>query len=172
MNTLTPDRLNLPSTDRRQMLQFQLQTDLRVAIEIDLVMELMNIPLDRVVPMPHLPPAVMGVYNWRGEILWIVDLSRILGLTANPTPRLGRTLQPTIVLTNRGTGTNHEAATIGCIVTEVNEIEWCQPHLLPSTPDLVPAPWRQGYWKSATGEIWAGLDGQAIFDRAELHANL
>ncbi len=170
MNTITPDRLNLPSTDQRQMLQFRLQTDLRVAIEIDLVMELMNIPLDQVVPMPHLPPAVIGVYNWRGEILWIVDLSRILGLAEHPTPRRGQMLQPTIVLT-RGTETSREAATIGCIVAEVNEIEWCQPHPLPSIPDLISTPWRQGYWKSATGEIWTGLDGQAIFDRAELHAD-
>ena len=48
-------------------------------IEIELVTELVNILVDRVVPMPHLPPAVMGVYNWRGEILWIVDLAMLLG---------------------------------------------------------------------------------------------
>ena len=92
---------------RQQFLKFYLQSNLSLVIAIqqsksvnERVTELMNIPIDRVVPMPHLPSAVMGVYNWRGEILWIVDFSRLLGLKIERSPHYNRSLKPMIVLSN------------------------------------------------------------------------
>ena len=89
------DRTQIPiESPRQQFLRFQLQPSVpdRVAplswsIEIDRVTELVNLPIDRVVPMPQLPPAVMGVYNWRGEILWIIDLATFLGVNDPTAPR-------------------------------------------------------------------------------------
>ena len=46
---------------QQQFLRFQLQPGVMALMEIDLVTELVNIPNDRIVPMPHLPPAVMGI---------------------------------------------------------------------------------------------------------------
>jgi positive phototaxis protein PixI len=152
------------------------------------VMELVNMPIDRVVPMPHLPPAVRGVYNWRGEILWIVDLAMLLG--ADGASRRDRSLQPTIVLgsiTDRvgiaqlppvGSRSQPQQPqkTIGLIVDEIVEIEWCQLDLIGSTvpADLDPAlsKWVRGMWESPTGENFLVLDGQAILERADVHADV
>jgi positive phototaxis protein PixI len=164
---------NLPSADRQtrhQFLKFDLQSHGTVVIETCRLTELMTIPIDRVVPMPHLPSAVMGVYNWRGEILWIADLAKLLGL--NPqTPQRTRILQPTIVISN-ATPTG-EAKTIGLVVDAIADIEWYEPHLTPHLPPH-PAlsPWIKGYWRQASGEILPELDPQALLDRAELHADL
>jgi positive phototaxis protein PixI len=89
---------SLESRTDRQFLRFQVYPNLMALIEIEVVTELLNILIDRVVPMPHLPPAVMGVYNWRGEILWIVDLAMLLGTVSSS--RRYRSLQPTIILTS------------------------------------------------------------------------
>jgi positive phototaxis protein PixI len=146
------------------------------SIEIDRVTELINIPIDRVVPMPHLPPAVMGVYNWRGEILWIVDLATLLGVkTTRSSPRY-RNLQPTIVLTSAPTSEDRQQKTIGLVVDEIAEIEWCDLDLIqsPRSNDVYPefSKWARGLWVSAPGESFLVLDGQAIINQADFHADV
>ncbi len=171
---------NLPIDDRQnrhQFLKFYLQSNLPIVIAIqqgegvkERVTELMNIPIDRVVAMPHLPSAVMGVYNWRGEILWIADLARLLELTPQ-TPQRTRILQPTIVISNvTPTGA---LKTLGLVVDAIADIEWYEPHLAPHLPPHPAlAPWLKGYWRSISGEILPELDAQVLLDRAELHADL
>ena len=187
----SPIDTELPT--QRQFLRFIVSPHLTALIEIDdrpvggdavghdgrrhqRVTELVNIQIDRVVPMPHLPPAVMGVYNWRGEILWIVDLAMLLG-TAIGTRRY-RSLQPTIILastTSDGSpAATEQAQTIGLVVDEIAEIEWYQPDLIRPHPNRVnPAlsTWVRGVWASAQGNFLV-VDGQAIFDRADFDADV
>jgi positive phototaxis protein PixI len=147
------------------------------------VVELVNIPLDRVLPMPHLSGSVMGVYNWRGEILWIVDCAKLLDLhlvgTAavqeRPSVARHRYFQPTIVVASN-THASSETKTIGLAVDEIAEIEGYEPDLTISSSgegansDI--AAWIKGYGTSVTGEKLAILDIPALFDRADLHANI
>ncbi len=171
---------------RQQLLRFRLQPDLTAAIEIvggadraeNRVTELVNIPFDRVVPMPHLPRTILGVYNWRGEILWIVNFVTLLGLTpalGMRAPQHARRLQPTIVLTNVSSSGN--SMTIGLVVDRIDEIEWCQPDDLagsgsPTALETTLAPWMKGYSRSATGDKLIVLDAQTIFDQAALHSKI
>jgi positive phototaxis protein PixI len=183
--------------DRQQYLKFSIQPGLMALIEIECVSELMDIPLDRVVPMPHLPPAVKGIYNWRGEILWIVDLCMLLGLGGNY-PSRSRRMQPTIMMSSSaersGAGSSQSygleryatptadtlerrgAKTIGVIVDEIVDIEWCQIDLIRSVlpeqlqPEL--ATGVLGMWTSTVGENFLVLDGRAILERADLHADV
>jgi positive phototaxis protein PixI len=168
------------SQTQQQFLRFLLPPGLTVLIEIDRVTELISIPIDRVVPMPHLPPAVKGVYNWRGEILWIVDLAILLGVAASPHYR---SLQPTMIISNAVTSEvggadafdRRQAQTIGFIVDEIAEIEWYELDLIRPVPDWIQpelSMWMRGLWESNTGEKFLVLDGQAIFDRADIHADL
>jgi positive phototaxis protein PixI len=183
LNLVSKHPTDLAGQSQQQLLRFGLQPDLTAAIEIvgvaaqgeNRVTELVNIPLDLVVPMPHLPPTILGVYNWRGEILWIVNFVTLLGLNpASNSPQHYRSLQPTIVLTNVTSSGNSMA--IGLVVDRIDEIEWCQPDLARSDPpnpvEAELATWTKGYWRSATGEQILVFDGQTIFDRAELHADI
>jgi positive phototaxis protein PixI len=184
-------KIGVDSTDLHQFLRFRLQPNFTAAIEIDAreaklhvgaasplvirVTEIINISIDVVVPMPHLPPAVMGVYNWRGKILWIVDLAMLLGLTDRIADRHHRHLQPTIVITSAAT-TGSEAQTIGFVVDEISDIEWCRSDLMiePIADQfhLEQSQWVRGYAISATGEKLAILDGQAMIECANLHADI
>ncbi len=158
---------------RQQFLQFRLQADLRAAIEIDRVTELVSIRLDRVVPMPHLSPAVMGVYNWRGEILWIVDLAILLGLDSIRSPQFYRHLQPTIILRNSQPG---EIIEIGLLVAEIEEIEWGEikpiQSLAANFVDSKLLSWAKSYWQVSTDEKFLVLDEQAIFNSPKLNSNI
>jgi positive phototaxis protein PixI len=182
--------------DRQQYLKFLLQPGLMAVIEIECVTELIDLPLDRVVPMPHLPPAVKGIYNWRGEILWIVDLGMLLGVGSDRPPRYRR-VQPTIIIgcaDDRSVGSSspsygsarylpatatmerRQVKTIGVLVDEIVDIEWCQIELIRSVlPDRLHPELGTGVlgmWESTQGENFLVLDGRAILDRADLHADV
>jgi positive phototaxis protein PixI len=178
---------------QQQFLRFSIQPGLMALIEIDRVVELVNIPISRVVPMPHLPPAVRGVYNWRGDILWIVDLAVLLGGGMEVSRRY-RSLQPIVILGSDAVAADRTPApagqawrspfaatadyqadtAIGVIVEEIVEIEWCDLDLissnLPTNLDPELSKWVRGIWESPTGENVLVLDAPAILDRADVHA--
>lgn len=55
--------------------------DIELLLPVNQLVEILNVPIGQVVPIFHLPPWVPGVYNLRGEVLWMADLSHLLGLT-------------------------------------------------------------------------------------------
>ncbi len=59
--------------------------DVEYAVEIARVKEIAN-PLD-VVALPHPPPAVVGVADYRGDVVPVVDLRARFGLPAIPATR-------------------------------------------------------------------------------------
>lgn len=48
-----------------------------VLVPLDSLVEVL--PLTQVVPMPGMPDPVAGICTWRGEVVWLVDLSLLLG---------------------------------------------------------------------------------------------
>jgi positive phototaxis protein PixI len=74
-------------------LQVQLTPDTRAAIPVAdsiygkenqsyQLQEVLNLNLDRLTPMPNMPPWVMGLLNQRSRIFWVVDLAEFLGFSA------------------------------------------------------------------------------------------
>jgi positive phototaxis protein PixI len=135
--------------------------------------ELIDIPIERVVPIPHLPLAVLGVYNWRGEVLWVVDLAVLLGVNEQQLDP-DRRIAPTIVV--KSLDPSGETKTLGLVVDEIADIEWCELATCPPatlTPDRVDrSHWVKGYAIAPNGTALTILDELAIVDRAELHADI
>lgn len=72
--------------DRDKNLVGFLLDEVHYAVDIFRVREIIN-PLE-VVPLPHAPPAVLGVADHRGEVVPVVDVRRRFGLaTTAPTRR-------------------------------------------------------------------------------------
>lgn len=44
------------------------------------LVEIMKLPLGQVVPMFQMAPWVVGIYNWRGDLLWVADGGHFVGL--------------------------------------------------------------------------------------------
>lgn len=157
------------SSAGEQFLQFQLTPDTTALLPLLQLTEVLTIPNGQIVPIAHMPLCVMGVYNWRGEILWMVDLAQLVGLTPlyqqNPNPSVYRA----IVLSIPGdeiTSSSHKNHTLGLVINRVEDIELCHQQLIQSPPSssVNPklAPFLQGYWLKANGEILVVLDGEAI----------
>ncbi|MGF1485987.1 MAG: chemotaxis protein CheW [Prochloraceae cyanobacterium] len=117
------------SDRQKQFLQFHLAPDTKVMLPIDRLTEVMTIPLGQIVPIPHMNPEVMGVYNWRGEILWMVDLGKIVGLLPWYEQTANKANYKAIVINIEQQDPKNIAKTIeiklGLVVSRVEDIKWC-----------------------------------------------
>jgi len=62
----------------QKFLQFQLGKD-RGLLLAEMVREIITVPEKEILPVPQMPECVMGVYNWRSEMMWMIDLENLLG---------------------------------------------------------------------------------------------
>lgn len=157
-----------PSTASEQFLRCQLFPDGLVMLPVAQLTEVLKIPVGQITPIPHLPAWVMGVYNWRGEVLWMVDLGHLLGFTPWHQQAISTSSYTAAVLRSTITASAEggQEQTIGLVVTQVQDIDWCDPAQIQSpppsavTPEL--APFLRGYWLKTSGEMLACLDATAI----------
>ena len=169
--------LSTESTDQKgeqkQFLKFHLEPETQVMLPLANVTEVLKIPLGKIVPIPQMPPWVMGVYNWRGEILWTVDLGHLIGLHTwyqqqKNNTNYNTTNYSVIVLSSGRKGQKKGSSTVslGLIVTQVEDIEWCNPDLIQSPPASAVttelAPFLQGYFLQPDGQMILVLNGNSI----------
>jgi positive phototaxis protein PixI len=114
-----------------QFLKLDLSAGFTALMAIDRVVEAIEISPDRIVPLPHIPPTVKGIYNWRGEILWILDLALLLGLKS-PSTNLKRRRHLSMYQGAIGTysiaivsdSRQSDRLLLGLVVEEVSDMEW------------------------------------------------
>jgi len=159
------------SKEQEQFLRFHLEPDLNAALPVDQMTEVFTVSTSKVVPIPHMPPWVIGVYNWRGEILWLVDLGYLLGGTPLYQQTSSRSLYTAIVINSQQAGGRQGGSTagkkmLGLAVNRVEDMEWFNSDLIQSPPESAvnPAlvPFLRGYWLKNNGEIVVVLDGNSI----------
>jgi positive phototaxis protein PixI len=159
-----------------QFLGAQLLPATNVLLSVAQLIEVLVIPVGQVIPIPDLPAWVMGVYNWRGEILWITDLAALIGLPPLFQSGFSRSSYSVIVIhagSERSQRRSISQATgqklLGLAVNQIIGMEWCDPGLIQSppgfavTPEL--APFLRGYWLKEKGDLLTVLDSGAIIAR-------
>jgi positive phototaxis protein PixI len=67
----------------QKFLRCQLGPDRTALILVDRVIAVLTVHVGEVLAVPHMPNFVLGIYNWRGEIIWLLDLAAQLGLSAS-----------------------------------------------------------------------------------------
>lgn len=159
----------------QQFLRFHLMPDTTALLPVHQMTEVLTMAINEVVPIPHLPAWVMGVYNWRGEILWLVDLGHLIGLPPIHQQATGRSTYTAIVVHPAQQGRQQAGSQktsgklLGLLVNRVEDMESCNPDLIQSppmsavSPDLIP--FLRGYWLKPDGEIIVVLDGDSIIAR-------
>ena len=156
----------------QQFLRFHLMPDTTALLPVHQMTEVVTMAINEVVPIPHLPAWVMGVYNWRGEILWLVDLGHLIGLPPIHQQATGRSTYTAIVIhpTQQGRQQAGSQKTsgklLGLLVNRVEDMESCNPDLIQSPPqssvssELVK--FLRGYWLKTNGDILVVLDANSI----------
>ena len=157
--------------EKKQFLRFRLEPDTKVMLPIEQITEVLKIAVGHIVPIPEMPAWVMGVYNWQGEILWMLDLGHLIGLNSWYETGINTPNYTALVLSKDNSKNTKTKSTqrnsLGLIITQVEDIEWCNQDVIQSPPASVInpklAPFLQGYLLKPDGEtIWT-LNGLAIF---------
>lgn len=166
-NFATPIKGKETGAQTEQFLRVSLVPNTNLMINLTQITEVLTIPVEKIVPVPGMPPWTMGVYNWRGEILWMVDLGHLVGLTPWHQQNYTKSNHQGIVI---HAGSKKESQNtgerLGLIVSQVEDIEWCNPDEIESppaatvTPELVP--FLRGYWVKANGEIIIVIDAETV----------
>lgn len=164
---------SLNADEEEQFLRFSLEPDVTALLPLQHLSEVLYIPGKEIVPIFFMPPWVTGVYNLRGEILWIVDLGHLLELTPYHQP-ISTSSSLTIIVLNlpfgeaatQITGAKTRNLTLGCIISSLEAIEQCDTEQI-QPPQLTGAmhgviPFLQGYWLKSDTEMLAVLNTEAI----------
>jgi positive phototaxis protein PixI len=120
--------------------------------------EVLTLTPQQIVPIPQMDAAVMGVCNWRGEVLWLLDLACLLN---------GQPLPPPTTATYSAIILHHDTHLVGLVVSQITQMLWCPPAAIqplpPNQPTSKPSPFLQGYWVSPQSETILVLNSSAIF---------
>jgi len=168
-SSLLPPTNSASSSEKEPFLRFYLEPDTTALLALPQLAEVFNIPIGQIVPIAHMPAWIRGVYNWRGEILWVADLGHLVGLTPSYQQRQSNLTYTTVVLQslpNNATSTNAKNPLLGVIVKHLEDIEWCDLEQIQSPPSSTVhqglLPFLRGYWWKSDDDVLAVLDGEAI----------
>ena len=150
-----------------KFLRFYLYPDTKVMLSIEQITEVLKIQLGQIVPIPQMPNWVMGVYNWRGEILWMVDLGHLIGLKPWYQNQTVRSHHTAIVLSpDKEDRDRTDNVCLGLVVSRVEDLQTCDirqiQSALGSKVSTRLGNFLQGYWLEPEGEMVLALDGKAI----------
>jgi positive phototaxis protein PixI len=148
MITQSPSLSEPPSLVYQQYIGLNLPPDLQVLLPNVNVTEVITLSCEQIVSLPETAPSLMGITNWRGEVLWLVDVGIVMG--KEPLYRRSTTRG-----TFEGIVVQHQQYTVGLVVDKVNPMRQLatdqirpisQERRVPSIPGL------QGVWISPEGE--------------------
>lgn len=162
------ESINQDSQNQERFLRFVLLPDTKLMLPLRQISAVLKVPYDQIIPIPEMPPWVMGVYNWRGEIVWMIDLGHLVGFTRCDQQAINSSHHQVIVIhpsyQKRVSQTSGDI--IGLSVSLVEDLELCNPNELQSPPASAIreelAPFLRGYWVKQAGDILVTLDGDAI----------
>lgn len=127
---------------------------LNALLAVDNIREVVKISPQKVLVVPHMPDWLLGIYDWRGELLWLTDLNRLLGFDIATQRQSERT---NFAGGGMMISLQVRQYTLGLFIPQVEEIEQHNPEKLQApVPGLLPAhllPYVQGYISSTNSII-------------------
>lgn len=82
LDLLNSDPLSLeplPPETRQRLLRFPLGLEDSAMLPLEQIAEIIRVNRSDILPVPDMPHCILGIGNWRGEMLWLVDLNHLLG---------------------------------------------------------------------------------------------
>ncbi|MGF1524079.1 MAG: chemotaxis protein CheW [Leptolyngbyaceae cyanobacterium] len=156
---LTLDSLDfeLPAPDTRQrLLRFPLSTQDSGLLLLEDIAEVFQVAVTDILPVPGVPEATLGICNWRGAMLWLIDFNTLIGYSPLLSYLPG--LSPVTVLVIQT-----QDGTIGLGIPRFDDIELHDlDHLQSVAPGLFPAKMYPFIAGVLPGDQGAVLDGAAI----------
>ncbi|MGF1514639.1 MAG: chemotaxis protein CheW [Elainellaceae cyanobacterium] len=105
-----------PPDTRQRLLRFQLNTQDSGLLRLEDIAEVLQIAVASILPVPGVPEEVLGICNWRGNMLWLVDFGSLTGYPALLSQAVGLTSLTVLVIQVQGKA-------VGLGVSQFDDIE-------------------------------------------------
>lgn len=149
----------IPDNTYQRFLRFNLSGESRTLLPLTDIAEVRQLEIAEILPIPEVSSCVLGVCNWRGEILWLVDLNVLVGDDSlwqqNPLIE-----QPVVMVVQ----SNQQS--VGLVISQVEDVELVEPESIHPQTDVGPTAWGPfivGYLPDHRGVV---LDATAIVERS------
>jgi chemotaxis signal transduction protein len=106
-----------PSDNRERLLRVHLSLQDSALLPLKHTTEVIRVNGEDILPIPEMPDCVLGIYNWRGEMLWLIDVSHLMGLSPLSWRKQGMAT-PFVVVTES------DEQALGLLVMQVEEVEF------------------------------------------------
>ncbi|MCU0569598.1 MAG: chemotaxis protein CheW [Oculatellaceae cyanobacterium Prado106] len=137
-----------PVVEGQKFLRLQLGTEHTTLLAVDEIAAVVTIAIPEIVPVPHMPGCVLGLYNWRGDMLWLVDLGHQAGFSPMFSPLQG-VKEQAVLREVSAVVVESEGRNLGFCVRQVFDIELHDSQLLHEpAPEMFSAqflPFVKGY---------------------------
>ncbi|MBE9233056.1 MAG: hypothetical protein RLZZ29_175 [Cyanobacteriota bacterium] len=144
---------------KQKFLSFSLGVRDTAVIPLEQITEVVQIPLTEICGVPQMPNCVVGIYNWRGEMLWLVDLEEMLGYP--PLLQGSNFLSKMMALV-----LEHEGKYLGILIRQLIDIDWLDTQRMkqPSEEVFYPemTPFLRGYFINDAEQMIFNLDASAM----------
>lgn len=111
--------------ETQQFLSLSLTSETKALLPTEQLVEILNLDFSGILSIPDTANAVIGVFNWRQKITWLIDIAAILGLTPLYAQRI--LSQNVVVIKTQ----DHK---LGIAVKEIGQMIHCQPD---STTEMI-----------------------------------
>jgi positive phototaxis protein PixI len=138
----------------QKFLSFHLGTKGIAVISLQYITEILQVSLTEICCIPQMHSSVFGIYNWRGNMLWLVNLEEMLGYVS---------FQKEVNLLSKmmAVVVHDEDKYLGLLVRQIMDIEYLDfNNIKPTNSELFPP------------ELSHLLHGYFINDREEMIVNL
>ncbi|MBE9182147.1 chemotaxis protein CheW [Oculatella sp. LEGE 06141] len=126
----------------QKCLRFQLYPESTALLPVEEIAAVVPVAAIEILPVPDMPNCVLGIYNWRGEMLWLVDLGCQTGFVS--LFHQGDTLTSVMAIVVQTNGQS-----LGLVVSQVHDLEQHDlQQLQPPSAGLFPSqllPFVKGY---------------------------
>ncbi len=136
LESLTLDFLNetpMSPESGERLLRFPLGREDSALLPLEQIAEIIRVNVAEILPVPEMPSCVLGICNWRGTMLWLIDLNHLVGY-----PPLFQ--QQQVLLTPMAMVIQSKDQAVGLVVQQVNDIELHElQKLQPTAPGILPS---------------------------------
>lgn len=159
------DKSSSPSETKKQFLRLHLTRETIALLPTKQLAEVLTLDSQQIAPMPHMSPQIMGTHNWRGKILWLVDLGYLMGFKPLSYQVFDSTY--TAVVWQFSSDRNEDLF-VGLVVERVGSIERFSAKSIqppsPSTIDTKLTKFLRGYWFKSESEVLSVLEPDIILN--------
>ena len=162
---LTEPKSLIETQTDEQFLTFWLGQEQQALLPTSQLLEIVKVYLSQITPIAGIAPYVMGVYNWRGDVIWVVDLASMLGYNPLYAQEQSKFQDKCHVIFLR-----IQDMVIGLAVSQVGQMINCDISKIQTAGLAFTNPVMQeacrGYWLSGSNTFLV-LDGNAIARSAQ-----